>query len=89
MRIESPIRKKEKMKVGTQNKKKALIIGAAGQDGSYLSEYLLDLDYEVFGTIRRSSTPENQENRISHLSDRITTYYADLTDVGRLYSLLA
>lgn len=68
--------------------KKALIIGAAGQDGSYLTEYLLSLDYSVHGTIRRSSTPENQENRISHLSDKITTYYADLTDIGRLYSLL-
>lgn len=67
---------------------KALIIGAAGQDGSYLSEYLLSLNYQVFGTIRRSSTPENQENRIAHLADRITTFYADLNDVGRLYSLL-
>jgi GDPmannose 4,6-dehydratase len=70
-------------------KKRCLIIGAAGQDGSYLSEYLLELGYQVFGTIRRNSTPENQENRISHLTDKITTFYSDLNDIGSLYKLLS
>jgi GDPmannose 4,6-dehydratase len=70
-------------------KRKALILGCAGQDGSYLSEFLLTKDYDVFGTIRRNSTPENQENRISHLSDTITTFYSDLNDIGSLYKLLA
>ena len=65
---------------------KALIFGASGQDGSYLSEYLLSLGYEVHGTIRRNSTPENQECRISDL--RIETYYADLTDTGSIDSVL-
>jgi GDPmannose 4,6-dehydratase len=69
--------------------RKALILGCAGQDGSYLSEYLLTKDYDVFGTIRRNSTPENQENRISHLSETITTFYSDLNDIGSLYKLLA
>jgi len=69
--------------------KKALITGIAGQDGSYLSEYLLSLGYEVHGTIRRNSTPEHQENRISHLEEKIHTYYADLNDTGSLYKLLS
>ncbi len=63
-------------------KKKALITGISGQDGSYLSEYLLSLGYEVYGTIRRNSTPENQECRISDLN--VTTYYADLTDISSI-----
>lgn len=68
--------------------RKAFITGIAGQDGSYLSEYLLSLGYEVHGIIRRQSTPENQESRIDHIADKVKTYYADLTDVGRLYELL-
>lgn len=67
--------------------KKALIIGISGQDGSYLSEYLLSLGYEVNGTIRRNSTPENQECRIKGLP--VTTYYADLTDSASLSDVLA
>ena len=37
--------------------KKALITGIAGQDGSYLAEYLLSLGYQVHGIVRRNSTP--------------------------------
>ena len=44
--------------------KKAFITGINGQDGSYLSEYLLDLGYEVHGTVRRNSTSENQSARL-------------------------
>ena len=40
------------------SKKKALITGISGQDGSYLAEFLLELGYEVFGLVRRLSTPE-------------------------------
>ena len=39
-----------------ESKKRALITGITGQDGSYLAEFLLDKGYEVFGLIRRSST---------------------------------
>lgn len=46
-------------------KKKALITGITGQDGSYLSEYLLSLGYEVHGIIRRASNFNTQ--RIDHL----------------------
>ena len=42
-------------------KKKALITGISGQDGSYLAEYLLENNYEVHGIIRRHSVAENQD----------------------------
>ena len=54
--------------------KKALITGISGQDGSYLSEYLINLGYEVHGIVRRHSVAENQDNRISNLN--ITTHWA-------------
>ena len=41
--------------------KKALILGISGQDGSYLSENLLRLGYEVHGSLRRHSVAENQD----------------------------
>ena len=47
--------------------KKAFITGINGQDGSYLSEHLLDLGYEVFGMVRRQSVPENQTYRLEKL----------------------
>jgi GDPmannose 4,6-dehydratase len=64
------------------NMKKALIIGANGQDASYLAEFLIEKNYEVHGTIRRNSVPESQTTRIQHLHDKnlITLHYADLTD---------
>lgn len=68
------------------NGKKALIFGISGQDGSYLSEYLLSLGYDVHGTIRRNSTPEHQESRISNIP--VTTYYADLTDIASITHVL-
>ena len=61
-------------------KKKALITGINGQDGSYLAEYLLDLNYEVHGIIRRHSVSENQDARIENLEPRIKTYYGDMLD---------
>ena len=70
-------------------KKKALITGANGQDSSYLTEYLLSLNYEVNGIIRRNSVSENQESRIHHLEDKIKTYYGDLTDAGSLEKIMA
>ena len=69
-------------------KKKAFITGINGQDGSYLSEYLLEQGYEVFGTVRRNSVCENQEERVTHLSDKIKTFYGDLLDVSSIQKLL-
>lgn len=66
--------------------KKAFITGIAGQDGSYLAEYLLSIGYEVHGIIRRQSTVENQRSRLDHISDHenLTLYYGDLLDQGSL-----
>ena len=61
-------------------KKKALITGITGQDGSYLAEHLLSLGYDVFGIVRRHSVAENQDYRISHMNDKITSFYGDLLD---------
>jgi len=61
-------------------KKKALITGITGQDGSYLTEYLLELGYDVYGIVRRHSVPENQSSRLMAINDRITRIYGDLTD---------
>ena len=71
-----------------KTKKKAFITGIAGQDGSYLAEYLLELDYDIHGIVRRNSTPEHQESRVDHLESKITTYYGDLLDQGGLERLL-
>jgi GDPmannose 4,6-dehydratase len=68
--------------------KKAFITGISGQDGSYLAEYLVSLGYEVHGIIRRNSTPEHQDTRLSTINDNITTYYGDLLDQGSLETLL-
>jgi GDPmannose 4,6-dehydratase len=59
-------------------KKRALITGITGQDGSYLTEFLLDKGYEVFGVIRRLSAPNVW--RIQHLLDRVTLLQGDLLD---------
>ena len=68
--------------------KKAFITGIAGQDGSYLSEYLLSLGYEVHGIIRRNSVTENQKTRLDSKAAEISTYYGDLLDEGSLSRLL-
>lgn len=67
------------------NRKKALITGITGQDGSYLTEFLLDRDYEVHGIMRRSSVFTT--DRIDHLYQdphepdvRLFLHYGDLTD---------
>jgi len=62
------------------NKKRALITGISGQDGSYLAEYLLDNGYEVFGIMRRHSVAENQDQRIKSIHTKINTFYGDLID---------
>lgn len=68
----------------------ALIIGANGQDASYLAELLIEKNYKVHGTIRRNSVPESQTTRIQHLhdADLITLHYADLTDPISIESVI-
>ncbi len=58
--------------------KRALITGVLGQDGSYLAEFLLGKDYEVFGMVRRSSV--ERYDRIAHIKDKITLLQGDLLD---------
>ncbi len=67
-------------------RRRALITGITGQDGSYLAELLLSKDYEVHGMVRRAST-ENYE-RIAHLTDRVRLHQADLLDPSSLIHLL-
>jgi GDPmannose 4,6-dehydratase len=68
-------------------KKKALITGITGQDGSYLAEYLLDLGYEVHGLVRRVAL-EQPEHRLSRLKDalsRIQIHAANLDSYASIF----
>lgn len=67
-------------------KRKVLITGITGQDGSYLAEFLLEKGYQVFGMVRRSST--ETFDRITHLMGRIELVEGDLLDQLSLISLL-
>ncbi len=67
-------------------KRRALITGITGQDGSYLAELLLDKGYEVIGMVRRSSAPNL--SRIEHLRDRVDLRPADLLDQLSLIKLI-
>ncbi|MDP2576093.1 MAG: GDP-mannose 4,6-dehydratase [Gemmatimonadota bacterium] len=68
-------------------KKRALVTGLTGQDGSYLAEFLLEQGYEVFGLVRRSSTVNFE--RISHIQDKIHILSGDLLDQNSLISAVA
>ena len=68
----------------------AIVTGATGQDGSYLSELLLDKGYTVVGLRRRSSSEKGLE-RIEHLlnNDNFKLVEADITDSGCVNSLIS
>ena len=72
---------------------KAFITGVTGQDGYYLSKLLLEKDYEVHGTIRRSSTFNTSriDTLISQFkeSKKFNLYYSDLLDSSSLNNLIA
>ena len=67
-------------------KKRALITGITGQDGSYLAEFLLEQGYEVIGLLRRTSTVAFE--RITHIQDRLTLVSGDLLDEASLVHIL-
>tara|TARA_R110000824_G_scaffold125429_5_gene284541 strand:+ start:6077 stop:7048 length:972 start_codon:yes stop_codon:yes gene_type:complete len=71
--------------------KKALITGIAGQDGSYLSELLLEKGYEVHGMVRRHSVAENQNFRLHRLGseEHLHTHYGDLLDYPSLVRIVS
>jgi GDPmannose 4,6-dehydratase len=72
--------------------KKAFITGVTGQDGYYLSKFLLEKDYEVHGTIRRASSfnTDRIDSLISEYGpqDKFKLYYSDLLDPSSLSSLI-
>ena len=72
-------------------KKKALITGITGQDGSYLTEELLERGYEVHGLVRRVAleTPERRTDRISHLLDKITLHPASLESYPSIFHIVS
>jgi GDPmannose 4,6-dehydratase len=70
------------------NKKRALITGITGMDGSYLTELLLAKDYEVYGIIRRKSNFESELGNVTHLESDINFEYGDLTDQSSLESII-
>ena len=67
-------------------KRRALITGITGQDGSYLAEFLLERGYEVIGLIRRTSTVNFE--RISHIQDRLVLDSGDLLDEMSLVTVI-
>jgi GDPmannose 4,6-dehydratase len=74
-------------------KKRALITGITGQDGSYLAEFLLEKDYEVYGLFRRGST--NTTQRIASMlmekekeNKKLHLVYGDMTDSMNLVRLI-
>jgi len=68
--------------------KKALITGINGQDGSYLSELLLEKGYEVWGILKRNSVAENQTARLDGVFNKINLEYADMLDLASLNRVL-
>jgi len=64
----------------------AFITGCTGQDASFLAEHLLDLGYEVHGTLRRSSSINT--DRIDHIFDKLNLHYADLLDQVSISGLI-
>ncbi len=66
--------------------KSALITGITGQDGSYLAELLLEKEYNVYGLIRRLSTPNL--SRIEHILEKIELIEGDLTDQSSINNAL-
>jgi len=70
-------------------KKKALITGISGQDGSYLTELLLSKGYEVHGLVRRHSVAENQDARLQKIEGEINCHYGDLLDFPSLHRVVS
>jgi GDPmannose 4,6-dehydratase len=67
--------------------KLALVTGITGQDGSYLSELLLDKNYTVYGIVRCNSSVFNYQ-RIDHIKSRLNLKYGDLTDGSSLVNFI-
>ena len=68
--------------------KKALITGVTGQDGSYLADFLLKKNYQVFGSYRRTSHRQFERLEAMNILDKIKLIYADLIDQTSLNHLV-
>jgi GDPmannose 4,6-dehydratase len=75
---------------GTKVTKKALITGITGQDGSYLSEFLLDKGYEVHGIVRRVAIedPEHRLWRIRHILDKLVLHPGSLESYASIFKIV-
>ena len=71
-------------------RKKVLITGITGQDGSYLAEHLLENDYEVHGLVRRVAleNPSRRFNRIAHILDDLTLHSASLENYPSIFHVI-
>ena len=71
--------------------KKALITGITGQDGSYLSELLLEKGYEVHGIVRRVAIehPQSRMWRLRHILDRIKIHSASMESYASIFDIIA
>jgi GDPmannose 4,6-dehydratase len=71
--------------------KRALITGISGQDGAYLSRFLLEKGYEVFGVVRRSSHSGVAEHRLRWLGivDRVQLMDGDMIDLSSLCRIVS
>jgi GDPmannose 4,6-dehydratase len=71
-------------------RKKVLITGITGQDGSYLAEFLLDKGYQVHGTVRRVALEDPQHRlwRIRHLLSKIKLHSASLESYATIFNLI-
>src|SRR6266446_4102949 len=74
-----------------QTMKRALITGISGQDGSYLAEHLLSLNYEVYGIVRRVALedPTRRFTRLDHLLDRISLQPASMESYPSIFSIIS
>ncbi len=70
--------------------KRALITGITGQDGSYLTELLLEKNYEVHGIVRRVALedPLHRLWRINHILDRIQLHSASLESYASIFNVI-
>lgn len=75
---------------GSIKKRKALITGITGQDGSYLAEYLLEKDYEVHGIVRRVALedPDHRLRRIRLFLDEVILHSASLESFASIYNVV-
>lgn len=76
------------MKTANFNNRSAIITGVSGQDGYYLSKYLLDLGYRVIGVMRRTSTPSDIRLRTLKGTPNFVLVDGDVTDISSIQRLI-